>query len=164
MQVPTHATHLLTFIYVSVSHNPNHPAPQLAKAISATETKVTWTLEPRLSIILAKMENHIANDTATKSNSILAIIENSLNKEEAVNYISEHLVQGLSTVLMINNDEVDPQSRAIASYGLDSMIGAEFRNWTFTEFKVDIPFQQLLAPNSTIASFSEIIYNQIKKD
>ncbi|KAF7919956.1 uncharacterized protein EAE98_009190 [Botrytis deweyae] len=137
---------------------------RLAKAISATETKVTWPLEPRLSIILAKMENQIANDGVTKSSSILTKIENSLDKEEAVNYISEHLVHGLSTVLMINKDEINPQARAIASYGLDSMIGAEFRNWIFTEFKVDIPFQQLLAPNSTIASFAEILYTQIKKD
>ncbi|KAF7864333.1 uncharacterized protein EAF02_010301 [Botrytis sinoallii] len=136
---------------------------RLAKAISATETKVTWPLEPRLSIILAKMENQIANDGVTKSSSILAKIENSLDKEEAVNCISEHLVHGLSTVLMINKDEINPQARAIASYGLDSMIGAEFRNWIFTEFKVDIPFQQLLAPNSTIASFAEILYNQTKK-
>ncbi|TGO51615.1 hypothetical protein BOTNAR_0350g00100 [Botryotinia narcissicola] len=137
---------------------------RLAKAISATEAKVTWPLDPRLSIILAKMENQIANDGVTKSSSILAKIENLLDKEEAVNYVSEHLVQGLSTVLMINKDEINPQARAIASYGLDSMIGAEFRNWIFTEFKVDIPFQQLLAPNSTIASFAEILCNQIKKD
>ncbi|TGO19696.1 hypothetical protein BTUL_0003g01530 [Botrytis tulipae] len=137
---------------------------RLAKAISATEAKVTWPLEPRLGIILAKVENQIANEGVTKSSSILDKIENLLDKEEAVNYVSEHLVRGLSTVLMINKDEINPQARAIASYGLDSMIGAEFRNWIFTEFKVDIPFQQLLAPNSTIASFTEILYNQIKKD
>ncbi|KAF7904266.1 hypothetical protein EAF00_001600 [Botryotinia globosa] len=134
------------------------------KAISATEAKVTWPLEPRLSIILVKMENQIAYEGVTKSSSILPKIENSLDKEEAVNYVSEHLVHGLSTVLMINKDEIHPQARAIASYGLDSMIGAEFRNWIFTEFKVDIPFQQLLAPNSTIASFAEILYNQIERN
>ncbi|EHK21941.1 uncharacterized protein TRIVIDRAFT_222611 [Trichoderma virens Gv29-8] len=41
--------------------------------------------------------------------------------------------------------------------GIDSMIGAELRNWIFKEYMIDVPFQQLLGPrysdNMTIEQF-----------
>lgn len=38
----------------------------------------------------------------------------------------------------------------VAKYGLDSMIGAELRNWIFKEYALDIPFQQLLGPPAAV--------------
>lgn len=55
---------------------------------------------------------------------------------------------------MINVEDFQPEGRSIVSYGLDSMIGAEFRNWVSKEFEVDIPFQQLLARNLTVSKFA----------
>jgi hypothetical protein len=55
---------------------------------------------------------------------------------------------------LLARDEFDPQARSIASYGIDSGIGAELRNWIFKEYRIDIPFQQLLAPTLTIAKFA----------
>jgi len=135
---------------------------ELAKAISSTETKVTWPLEPRFSTILARMKEQIGNDGVTKSDSILATIDNVADKQDVINSISAHVVQGLSTLLMINAEEIQSNVRSIASYGLDSMIGAEFRNWVFKEFKTNIPFQQLLAANLTIDGFAEILYQKVK--
>ncbi|KAJ5617564.1 Acyl transferase/acyl hydrolase/lysophospholipase [Penicillium hordei] len=43
------------------------------------------------------------------------------------------------------------------SYGVDSMIGAELRNWIFKELGLDISFQQLLGPSLTITKFAEDI-------
>lgn len=42
----------------------------------------------------------------------------------------------------------------VAKYGLDSMIGAELRNWIFKEYALDIPFQQLLGPTLMIKKFA----------
>lgn len=44
---------------------------------------------------------------------------------------------------------MDPMAKTVASHGLDSRIGAEFRNLIFREFNVEMPFQQLLSPSVT---------------
>ncbi|KAH7308948.1 KR domain-containing protein [Stachybotrys elegans] len=52
------------------------------------------------------------------------------------------------------------EAASVASHGLDSMIGAEFRNWIFREFQVNVPFQQLLAGSLTIAQLAGMICEQ----
>ncbi|KAK7757298.1 Reducing polyketide synthase dep5 [Diatrype stigma] len=63
----------------------------------------------------------------------------------------------LSRLLMVDLDEFTEEGRSVASYGIDSMIGAEFRNWIFRELALDIAFQQLLGPNLTIGKLSEMV-------
>ena len=57
-------------------------------------------------------------------------------------------------MLMLDTVDIDPEVGSIASYGIDSMIGAELRNWIFKEYGMDVPFQQLLEPTLTIAKFA----------
>ena len=43
---------------------------------------------------------------------------------------------------------------SIAAYGLDSMSGAELRNWLFNKFGLDMGFQTLLTPTLTFKALS----------
>ncbi|MBZ6376328.1 MAG: acyl carrier protein [Kocuria palustris] len=61
----------------------------------------------------------------------------------------------LARMLMLDIDEFGEDNRCIASYGVDSMIGAELRNWIFKELGLDISFGQLLDPSLTITMFAE---------
>ncbi|KAF5540999.1 polyketide synthase [Fusarium mexicanum] len=73
--------------------------------------------------------------------------------------VRDHFVSKLARVLLLDPEEFSDESsgRSIASYGIDSMIGAELRNWIFKELGLDIAFQQLLSPSLTIHKFAELI-------
>ncbi|KAK8037937.1 hypothetical protein PG994_014704 [Apiospora phragmitis] len=68
--------------------------------------------------------------------------------EEARQTARDHVVRKLSRMLLLDLEVFDSEG-SVASYGIDSMVGAELRNWLFNEFAIDIPFQQLLGPNMT---------------
>jgi acyl carrier protein len=127
---------------------------RLAKSVSATSADIFWTREPRLRTLGTAMKQHMAKEGSATGDSIVAAISNARQPAEAIDAVKAYLVQRLSRLLMIRVEEFQPETRSIASYGLDSMIGAEFRNWVFREFKVDIPFQQLLAGNLTVAKLA----------
>ena len=63
--------------------------------------------------------------------------------------VSEHIARRMSSILMIpfDNFELDGQA-SIASYGLDSMIGAELRTWLFKEFGLVLLIRR--PPRSTL--------------
>ena len=53
--------------------------------------------------------------------------------------------------------------KSLASYGMDSMIAAEFRTWFFQAFKVDVPFLTLLSKTSTVSSLAEMVVTEVNK-
>lgn len=71
--------------------------------------------------------------------------------------IAAHVAKRVSIILMIPAEDIELDGPSIASYGLDSMIGAEMRTWLFKEFNLDYPFQQLLAPDLTFTKLSKVI-------
>lgn len=86
--------------------------------------------------------------------SIVSVMRAAESRDEAVTAIEMHFKDKLSRMLMLNPDDVDPKVGSIASYGIDSMVGAELRNWIFKEYKMDLPFQQLLGAGLTIEKFA----------
>lgn len=77
--------------------------------------------------------------------------------EEAVQLVAEHFTNKLARLLLLDADVFEPEVLPIADYGLDSMIGAELRNWIFKEYAFDIPFQQLNGPGLTIVKFAGLV-------
>lgn len=86
--------------------------------------------------------------------SILSTIKSARSPGEAADAVVSHFIEKLARMLLLDHDAFEPEAKSIASYGIDSMIGAELRKWIFKEYKMDVPFQQLLAPTSTIAKFA----------
>ncbi|KAI5786964.1 hypothetical protein DFH27DRAFT_518306 [Peziza echinospora] len=60
----------------------------------------------------------------------------------------------LAVLLMLDVDVVE-EGRTVMEYGLDSMVGAELRNWFFTVFRVQVPFLELLDPGLSIRGLGE---------
>ncbi|KAI1188567.1 hypothetical protein F5B17DRAFT_262823 [Nemania serpens] len=98
------------------------------------------------------------NDTFTRT--IKAAVSES--REAVLKAISEHIARRMSSILMIPFDTFELNSAAsIASYGLDSMIGAELRTWLFKEFGLDYPFQKLLASSLTFQKLSDAVIDKM---
>ncbi|KAJ8125169.1 hypothetical protein O1611_g8471 [Lasiodiplodia mahajangana] len=79
-----------------------------------------------------------------------------------VKVVSEHIARRMSSILMIPFESFELDGVAsIASYGLDSMIGAELRTWLFKEFGLDYPFQKLLASSLTFKKLSDVVIDKM---
>lgn len=60
----------------------------------------------------------------------------------------------ISRLLYVPLDEVDV-GKPVNDYGIDSMIAAELRNWTFASFGKDISLLRLLGATMTIQKLAE---------
>ncbi|RYP02773.1 hypothetical protein DL765_010690 [Monosporascus sp. GIB2] len=129
---------------------------KLQKAVGdAGATDSFWMEDARFSHVVRDIKSSAADeDAGANGRSILATIKSACSLAEAVTAVNEHFVDKLARMLMFNPDDIEPEIGSIASYGIDSMIGAELRNWIFKEYRMDVPFQQLLGPSLIIAKFA----------
>ncbi|KAI4118120.1 MAG: hypothetical protein LQ345_001759 [Seirophora villosa] len=130
------------------------PAKLQRAMAAAGATDNFWTEDVRFNNLLATMRSSSGDSGAGAGQSVLASIKAAGSASEAAEVAREQIVGKLGRMLMLDDDQFDTEARSIGDHGLDSMIGAEFRNWVFKEFAMDVPFQQLLAPTLTIDKFS----------
>ncbi|KAL8857761.1 MAG: hypothetical protein Q9178_005661 [Gyalolechia marmorata] len=135
--------------------------PQLLqKSINDGETTdAFWLEDARFKSLLHSMS--ASDGAASGGQNALSTIKGAKTAAEAVQYVSEYFIEKLARLLLVDLDDFEPDVKPIAEYGLDSMIGAELRNWIFKELGLDIPFQQLLGPGLTITKFAiQVCANQ----
>ena len=130
------------------------PAKLAASIGHSDTTDAFWIEDARFRSVVAAAKGADVAGGAASGNSIIATIKSAGSDEAAIAAVTEYLIQRLARLLLIDAADFDPEERSIASYGLDSMIGTEFRNWLFREFQVDVPFQQLLGSKLTISKFA----------
>lgn len=78
---------------------------------------------------------------------------------EAVEIVTEELIQRVSTLLGTSTERLDVQT-SMQSYGLDSLSSIEFRNWALKAFNVDIPIFEILG-GATFEVVAEIIAKRL---
>ncbi|KAL6719446.1 hypothetical protein ACLMJK_003686 [Lecanora helva] len=89
---------------------------------------------------------------------IAKAVENGMELYEAV---LQHISKRFSSLVLVPLEKVDTV-KSLAAYGMDSMIAAEFRTWFFQNFKVDIPFLELLSKTVTITSLTERVFTELE--
>ncbi|KAI1439451.1 putative polyketide synthase [Annulohypoxylon stygium] len=90
---------------------------------------------------------------------ILAAVTNGEKVEDAV---SKVLLTKFSNIVMIPSNQLKAD-QPLATFGLDSMLAAEFRTFIFRSFEVDIPFESLLSRQITIGSIAAIVIEQARE-
>ncbi|KAL8847079.1 MAG: hypothetical protein Q9221_007866 [Calogaya cf. arnoldii] len=129
---------------------------QLAAAMASNDTAdAYWFNDARLKGVRSAVED--ASKGAVKSGSgIMHTLSKAVadGPDAAIEAISRHIMERCSKILMRDVEEFEMDGPSVADYGLDSMIGAELRNWLFKEFGLDMPFQRLLAPKLTFKALS----------
>ncbi|KAJ6180375.1 Acyl transferase/acyl hydrolase/lysophospholipase [Penicillium mononematosum] len=130
---------------------------ELAKAAQEAGEDVDsfWALDVRFKYTVWAMKSR--NENVSVRDGSQSILSSLLGLEviEAAQAVRDHFIAKLARMLMLIMDEFEEDNRSISSYGVDSMIGTESRNWIFKELGLDISFQQLLDPSLTIAKFAE---------
>lgn len=122
---------------------------------SASTGEAFWMADPRFRTLT----HHIGNDSAAGAGEggagLLASLLGAATGAEAVLSARVAIQAKLGRMLLLDADAFGDLAQSVASYGIDSMIGAELRNWLFKEFGLDIPFQQLLGPSLTPTRLAE---------
>ncbi|KAJ8122080.1 hypothetical protein ONZ43_g1634 [Nemania bipapillata] len=141
---------------------------RLARAINDAHVEDFWRGDHRLDWLKQSVNRHTetgvlaeqGNSNKGMSMDILEVIQQSAgsgNEQHVVEMTTKHITKRLARLLVMEEDAMDTIARSVASHGLDSLIGAEFRNWIFREFKVEMPFQQLLSPSLTISGLAKAL-------
>jgi hypothetical protein len=133
---------------------------ELATALATINVSdAYWYNDTRLSHVRHRIEGQQAPSSGSSGSSfekeLQAATEQSL--EAAYGVIADHIAKRVSGILMIPTEDFELDGPSIASYGLDSMIGAEMRTWIFKEFGVDYPFQELLAPTLSFMALAKVM-------
>ncbi|KAI2617417.1 putative polyketide synthase [Hypoxylon sp. NC1633] len=128
---------------------------KLQKAVNdAADGDCFWMEDSRFSHVVHDMNSSAEDASAGGAQSILATIKAAASPAEAIGAVVEHFIEKLARMLLLSPEEFEADVKSIADYGIDSMIGAELRNWIFKEYRMDVPFQQLLGPTLTIGKFA----------
>lgn len=79
---------------------------------------------------------------------------------QAAELVQQAVVSKLAKSLMIATDEIDVH-RPISSYGVDSLVAAEMRNWCFKELKANISVFELLSGNPIMVLADQIAHRSL---
>lgn len=77
--------------------------------------------------------------------------------EAMLQAIGQHIMKKLAGMLLVPLESFEYDGSSIASCGIDSMIGAELRNWLFKQYSLNIAFQELLAPKMSVKALATAI-------
>ncbi|KAI0531882.1 polyketide synthase [Xylaria digitata] len=78
---------------------------------------------------------------------------------ELSDLVVEHISRRFSTLVLLPVDKIDV-AQPLSTYGMDSMIAAEFRTWFYQTFHLDIPFLDMLDSKATPISLAERVIEQ----
>ncbi|KAK4694495.1 hypothetical protein P7C71_g3103, partial [Lecanoromycetidae sp. Uapishka_2] len=106
--------------------------------------------DPRTAILLARLENEASTAPDAHEDDGEAESEETDPRDKAIAKIKKQIAK----VLGMQLEKVDVNKK-LATYGMDSMMGTEFRTWLFQTFKKDVPFFDLLDAGTTIESLAE---------
>lgn len=135
---------------------------ELSRSVSAIGTDnpdLYWYEDARFCHIRDALEVATQDTDGGGDENFAALLKVSRAKSPlaAVEAIATHIIKRMSTMLMIPIESFELDTTSLATYGLDSMIGAELRTWLFKEFGLDYPFQKLLAPTLTFKTLATVI-------
>ena len=135
-------------------------ARELARSMTSTkDVDAYWYNDARFCHIRALIAGSEGHSGGSDNDSFAAIVKDAMagGRDAIMTMIAKHIAKRMSSILMIPADDFELEGTSLASYGLDSMIGAEMRTWIFKEFGLDYPFQKLLAPSLTFKVLAEVV-------
>ena len=118
-------------------------------------------------IHLRPAQNSAGSRLAEPADSALALIRDAGKQKGSVidsGRLLEAAIElgGEKLVKILGMSEPIDQSRPLSSYGIDSLVAVEFRNWARADLGVDITTLEVVAAN-TLTSLSETILGRILK-
>ncbi|KAJ5798323.1 polyketide synthase [Penicillium pulvis] len=136
---------------------------RLEAALTASESAdAYWYNDARFQSIRHTVES-IGQDSPSGDpgdGDIMKILKEE-GPEAMLEAVGQHVIKKLAGMLLVPLESFEYDGNSIASYGIDSMIGAELRNWLFKQYTLDIAFQELLAAKMSVKTLATAIVNKV---
>lgn len=111
-----------------------------------------WLQKPEFQCLMAAETEGDNDSEATPKGHDQAIdFRTAESLSEANSIVTDALIKKLSKILVLSSEKELDANRAMASYGIDSLIAVEIRNWFSRELNVDMAIFDLLG-GTTIAA------------
>ncbi|KAJ5771719.1 hypothetical protein N7520_002248 [Penicillium odoratum] len=101
--------------------------------------------DPKFSHIWTKSNHQASTEIGSKQADISAILGSATTVGEVEEATQAAITMKLSSLLALPADEVCTD-RSIASYGMDSLIAVELRNWILTRLEAHVQTLELMSP------------------
>ena len=85
-----------------------------------------------------------------------ALAAKNTNIDTLTGALESFLAEKIRNLLLLPEDQLSAET-LLAKFGLDSMLAAEFRQFIYRVFEVDVSFMMLLAKTTSVASLTKII-------
>ncbi|KAJ5589352.1 hypothetical protein N7537_012030 [Penicillium hordei] len=116
--------------------------------------------DPRASVLAAILDSDSDRDLKNGSGmpaELAAALENGHEELSVLEAIVHLIVKRFSNLVLQQVDKIDP-AKTLSTFGMDSMLAAEFRTWFYQAFKVDVPFLTLLSAETTLHSLGGLVH------
>ena len=100
-------------------------------------------------------ERQAGRHAAGSADDVSSILQAATTFAEALDAVRGAIVKQLATILALDADEII-SARSLDSYGVDSLVGVELRNWISAYLQVNLPLLTLWSTNS-IDELAEIV-------
>ncbi|KAI1423523.1 putative polyketide synthase [Xylaria sp. FL1777] len=74
--------------------------------------------------------------------------------------ISRLAKKRFSNLILMPADQVD-EHQSLTSFGVDSMLAAEFRTWFWNTFKVDVPYLDIVSPQKNLTHLAQMVEEKL---
>ncbi|KAH7325867.1 hypothetical protein B0I35DRAFT_405202 [Stachybotrys elegans] len=97
---------------------------------------------------------------ANKSKEVVALLAE-MDAESLYAAVLGLIMRRFSNLILVPLDQLE-STKALANFGMDSMIATDFRTWFWNMFRVDVPFLDLLSPVKTLGSIAGDVESKLK--
>lgn len=119
-----------------------------------------WMLDPKFEHIRPATAEQQQQGSQAQKASLSESIQQSTNEKETLQLIQDALLDKVASVLMLPVLDIDP-NKPITSYGLDSLIAIEIRNWIGRNCQASLQVLELLS-SGTLVTLSRLIMQKSK--
>ena len=121
--------------------------------------------DPRVALYAAAYNRSVEQykpDSELTNKSIPASISKAVKEGNAslLEAVRTVLAKRIANLMLLPPERLQPATR-VAEFGPNSMLAAEFRNFTYHALEVDIPFLAFLDANVTLNGLTETVIKQL---
>ena len=144
-------------VFALVDHaieNPLAASPRAAQVLvgvntadptSGSEEAAAQRPDPRFSHIWNTSSRRSANTAGAGEFDLVAALLAAETQEAALEIVLTAFTEKLSRLLGVDVDEINPE-QSVSSYGMDSLIAVELRNWVLKQLESHVQTVELMSP------------------
>lgn len=130
---------------------------QLTSGIGMSRKDLFWAAKPMFRNLYANIDI----DSSAQSTSRNLAVELATSPENRKSILTDALIEKMSVLLAIPSSNIQP-SNSLLSYGLDSIVAADFRKWFSKSVGVDLALFDILGSKS-ISSLVDFVCGRIEQ-